>query len=468
MWGIEVFLWAVVLGFVLGSLDDLWIDGVHLFMRRFRRVFVFTHKKYKENSIAVLVPAWQESDVLEAMVRTNLARIQYQNYHWWIGVYPNDTATVNIARLLSKEFPDKISIVLTDRPGPTSKAHCLNQILRKLSEGPSWDWAVIHDAEDVIHPLSFALINEQYDPKYTDFIQLPIFSLPLPLSQWTAGTYLDEFAEVHLKELPVREWLGMPIPSAGVGTFFSHTILTRVHAEFGYTFDENNLTEDYEISQRIAALGGRQSFCLTKDETGEWIATREYFPKELTRSIRQKARWTTGICLQTWKKWGWFTLIRLRQLPARQRFLFLYAWWRDRKGLWSNPLTLFSWSLSLTWLSWMVLAQGQMLRFIEAHPLTNHLLTLNLFFVAVRFVQRTRFTLQISSPQQAALAGARTLLSQLIGISASLSALRNHRAARKSGGQPIRWDKTAHVFPTLEILSAAHPKKSIAEQGPPR
>ena len=72
---------------------------------------------------------WHEHGVLESMVLTNLKRINYKNYKWFLGVYPNDAETLDIATRLQAKYPDKVTMVVTDKPGPTSKAHCLNCVL---------------------------------------------------------------------------------------------------------------------------------------------------------------------------------------------------------------------------------------------------------------------------------------------------------------------------------------------------
>ena len=263
------FLFILIGGlFLLGALDDLFIDGVHLFFRvRPRSTSPNDWIRWRalpEQRLAIMIPAWQEASVLEAMVRTNLSRIRYSEYKWFIGVYPNDPATLSIAKDLESRHPGKVEVVVTDRPGPTSKAHCLNCILTHLEISRNQpDLIAIHDAEDVIHPDAFTAVNRL--GRGCDFIQVPIFSLPVPASDWVSGTYLDEFSEIHLKEIPVRKILGMPIPSAGVGTFFSASILEEMRCLYGYSFDERNLTEDYEISLRIRTpnhreMGGIRNF----------------------------------------------------------------------------------------------------------------------------------------------------------------------------------------------------------------
>jgi adsorption protein B len=457
----ELLFFSIGVLFLLGSVDDLLIDIAHFFHGikpiKISPLQWAVWRAQAEKPIAIMIPAWQESSVLRAMVRTNLARIQYHNYRWFIGVYPNDSETLEIARALSQEYPDKVVMVITDRPGPTSKAHCLNCIMRVIQgmvkiakkEGGGWipHYVAIHDAEDVIHPDAFTVINGQ--PDDLDFIQVPIFSLPVPASDWVSGTYLDEFAEIHLKEVPVRKVLKMPIPSAGVGTFFSLDLLFKMGERFHYWFDEENLTEDYEISLRIARLGGKQDFLLYLDEENQMIATREYFPHELGRSIRQKTRWTTGIGLQTMSKWrGYGSFANARH--SYRDLVTAYAIARDRKALWANPSVMFAWFvMTLFLLSVFMHAKGGVSGW--KHPswiLT--LLTANFILFGFRMFQRARFCAQIYGKAHGVLAIPRVALSTYINGVACIRALLQYFGAAKTQQQgKIAWDKTDHRFPDL-------------------
>jgi adsorption protein B len=433
----------IILGalFLLGAFDDLFMDTVH-WVKRLRPLKITPEqwkilRRFKEKRLAIMIPAWQESSVLEAMVKTNLRRIRYQNYKWFIGVYPNDPDTLRIAFDLQSKYPEKVEVVVTDRGGPTSKAHCLNNIYRKIEDcGYLPDFLAIHDAEDVIHPDAFTAVSVSGNNQ--DFIQLPIFSLPVPVTEWVSGTYLDEFAEIHLREIPVRKVLGMPIPSAGVGTFFSRTILQKIKERFGYVFDEGNLTEDYEISLRIARLGGRQEFLLIRDEKGEVVATREYFPHEFKRSVRQKTRWTTGIALQTTARWKAFGTLSKGGFSLKNLPLW-YALFRDRKSLWSNPALALAWGL---------LPLGLM----NPNSLGNSSLHLrvNLALFMVRLIQRARFCTKLYGWKHVLMSFPRVLLSNLINTLAGFKALFQYFSApRNQLRREIVWDKTDHRFPDL-------------------
>lgn len=460
---LEFLVFALGLLFLIGSLDDLLLDLVHA-VYRLRPIKISLSKwiewKSKEESpIAIMIPAWQESDVLEAMVTTNLKRLHYQNFHWFIGVYPNDEKTLSIALNLEKLHPEKITVVINKLPGPTSKAQCLNTILQVMTEGIArskqkneapWipRYVAIHDAEDVIHPLSFKAINAQ--DENLDFIQVPIFSLPVATSKWVAGTYLDEFADVHLREIPVRQKLRMPIPSAGVGTFFSYTILEQLNRRFHHWFEEGNLTEDYEISMKISRLGGKQSFLLVEDPLGDIIATREYFPSDFGRSVRQKTRWTTGIALQTMLRWGNYASpvkqMNWKTLMAR------YGIWRDRKSLWANPLVFFAW-IAIIVLMAMNYSRPLLMSSLNNNTVLSNLMMLNLILFACRILQKMRFTTKVYGFKHGLMTFPRLFLGSVINGVAAIKAIQQFSRSKKDNKtDQIVWDKTEHFFPTEEVL----------------
>lgn len=462
---LELAVLLLALIFLIGSLDDLILDLVHfLFKLKPKKVSMEEYlqwKKTEESPIAVMIPAWQEYDVLEAMVRTNLKRLQYENFHWFIGVYPNDEKTLKIALEMENLFPEKITVVVNNLPGPTSKAQCLNRILQVMTDGihraeenneTPWipRFIAIHDAEDVIHPLSFKAINAQ--DADMDFIQVPIFSLPVPTSQWVAGTYLDEFADIHLREIPVRQKLRMPIPSAGVGTFFSYRIMDILGRRFGTWFEEGNLTEDYEVSMKIARLGGKQMFMLLEDPMGDMIATREYFPADFGRSVRQKTRWTTGIGLQTMLRWGNYAS------PLNERnyktLMARYALWRDRKALWANPMVFIAWALMLISVI-MTFKNPMWMESLAHNKFLFVLMNLNLTLFAIRLLQRTRFTTTLYGWKHGLLTTPRLILGSVINGMAAVKAIKQFGEAKKENKtDKIVWDKTEHFFPSEETLDS--------------
>jgi bacteriophage N4 adsorption protein B len=226
---IDICFILLVFSITVFLIDDLFIDFYALIKQlkpiSLKRVDLF--KQSKQKNLAIMVANWKEEDVLEAMVRGNMANLPNENVHLFIGVYPNDTATYEIAKRMDLEF-ERVHLVVNELEGPTYKGQMLNQIIYQIlyfeeMNHIQFDAFVMHDSEDILHPHISYLYSHGLED--SDFIQTPVLSLDVSPLDFVAGTYLDEFAEVHSKDLLVRESLGAALPSAGVGTCLSRKLV---------------------------------------------------------------------------------------------------------------------------------------------------------------------------------------------------------------------------------------------------
>lgn len=195
-------------------------------------------------------------------------------------------------------------------PGPTCKADCLNWIVKAIflheEQYEMQFWRHRDDSEDVLHPLELHLFN--YLLPRMDMIQLPVTSLEREWYELVAGTYMDEFAEWHGKDMLVRESMSHVVPSAGVGTCFSRRALMALSSDAkDEPFNTQSLTEDYEVANHLGRLGMRMIFVrfpvqyrIVRHAWFGWkpdqevtvtmpLCVREYFPK-LFRSAYRAAR----------------------------------------------------------------------------------------------------------------------------------------------------------------------------------
>jgi bacteriophage N4 adsorption protein B len=425
---------------LISGLDDLVIDLFWL-CQTIRSQFGPTHSAQAVQAIpqkrtAVIIPAWHEFAVIQQMLEHNASIIDYENYDFFVGVYPNDPLTLTAVENAQRRVRN-VHWALVPHPGPTSKGDCLNWIYQnllehELSHGIAYDMVLMHDAEDMIHPQALRWAN--YYADHYGFLQIPVLALQTPWSNLTHGVYCDEFAETQTRDLPVRAAMGAFVPSAGVGTAITRKALDdlALHNQ-NRVFEPDSLTEDYEIGLRLQDIGCKQMFLpIQIDEDDTLVATREYFPTDFHTAIRQRTRWVTGIALQTWQRHGW-----------RGNWLRRYWFWRDRKGLIGSPLSLF---MSVLFLYGLHSGLWN-----HAESLAARLMPFTVALLLQRLVFRMACTARIYGPAMAYLAPVRVLWGNAINGIATVKAIhRFFRAMRRRERLP--WLKTEHQYPSREAL----------------
>ena len=417
-----------------------------------------------EKPLAIMVPAWQETGVIGKMAELAAITLDYENYHIFVGTYPNDPETQLDVDKVCAVFPNVHKVVCA-RPGPTSKADCLNNILDailqfEIQASLEFSGFILHDSEDVVSPLELRLFN--YLLPKNDLIQIPVYPFERSWQNFTCMHYLDEFAELHGKDVVVREALAGQVPSAGVGTCFSRkAVLALLEDGDGIAFDAQSLTEDYDIGFRLKEKGLKEIFVrfpviLDNSEaarkkllTGQSIrdsnviCVREYFPDTLATAIRQKSRWITGIVFQGYKTHRW-TLN-----PILNYFL-----WRDRKGAITNFIsfiaTIILFQLVLLWLYQNLWPDAyHFLSIFESSEWLMGFLWLNFFLMMNRIAQRIFFVSSYYGLIEGLLSVPRLFWGNYINFMANWKAVK--QVIAHSDVRRIAWDKTTHDFPTIGL-----------------
>lgn len=446
----ELLLFAAV-GILLGGLDDLLVDLLYGVRRLWRGLTVYRRFRRMNAAdlppagqggmLAVLIPAWDESLVIDAMLRHTLRAWAADRIHLFVGCYPNDPATIGaVARVALGEGAGRLTLVVTRRPGPTTKADCLNQLWSAVERweeerGEAALAIVLHDAEDVVHP-DAARLMAALVPRFA-LVQLPVLPLTASGSRWISGHYCDEFAEAHGKALLVREALGAALPSAGVGCAFRRAeFAAMARSRGGLPFDPGSLTEDYELGLRIGEAGGRGILVRMRDARGQLIATREYFPDTLSAAVAQKARWMVGIALAGWDRLGWHGTLGESWMRLR-----------DRRALLAALVLLAAYTGALlTLLVWV--ADGLMPRVVEPlAPWRQQLFAACALLLGWRLLVRALFVWRAYGLAEALRSVPRTVLANAISLLAARRALGRY-VGQLRGATPV-WDKTAHRFPDL-------------------
>ena len=445
----ELALFAAI-GFLLFAMDDLVVDLIYFARRLWRSLAVYSRyprafaaslpAPAKPGRIAVFIPAWDESAVIADMLRSTLRRWGDGDYRIFVGFYANDPLT---EAAIGQVEDLRIEAVLVEEYGPTTKADCLNRLYDALLAAEcrgAWTAKaiVLHDAEDLVHPLEIALFDVMTEK--AALVQLPVIPLPDPESRWISGHYCDEFAESHGKELVVREAVGASIPLAGVGCAIARDAIARLAADnHGHPFAAQCMTEDYELGLRVGAFADKTMFVRIPAVPGSrsLVSSRGHFPATLDAAVRQKARWIGGIALAGWERLGWSGGIGERWMRMR-----------DRRGPLAALLLVAGYMAILLWLQlWIARGLGAPV-VLAASPLLMGLLKVNAVLLAWRIAMRFGFVTATYGIGQGLLSIPRLLVGNVIAMLAVKRAVALH-----AKGGPKTWEKTRHIFPADERLA---------------
>jgi bacteriophage N4 adsorption protein B len=455
IWAMEVVARELALfagvGFLIGGIDDLIVDLIWIVRSAWRQIAIYPrHPRVDADSLslpaqpgrlAIFVPTWQEAPVIGGMIASALARIRHADWRLYVGCYPNDPDTIAAVERTAAGDP-RIRLVVGDRPGPTTKAGCLNWLWQAMldderTSGVPVKAVVLHDAEDMVHADELRLFDTLIE-RFA-LVQIPVHALPVRGLGWWAnllsGHYCGEFAEAHTKLVVVRETVGASVPSAGVGCAIARDTLARLAGGRRQgPFDPDSLTEDYELGLRIGATGGRGAFVRMPGADGRGlVSVRACFPHSIAAAVRQKSRWITGISLAGWDRLGWQGGLTERWMRMRDRRTLLAA------------LVLAAAYLALP--AWAIAWSGA---WIAHRPMPSllpaNLIVINLAMMVWRVAMRMAITARSHGWRIAVLTPLHMLIGNIVAMMAAVRALGLYAGLIRHGR--LRWDKTAHVLPT--------------------
>ena len=196
------------------------------------------------------------------------------------------------------------------------------------------------------------------------------------------------------------------------------------------------VTEDYILGVEAKREGFKCAFAAVSanaDEGLDFVATREFFPKTLAASIKQKARWVYGInfeavCRLGWKGGPWD----------------FYFFVRDRKGVITNFLP----PLSLLFLGLLVLGY---LDLSEMPPSLEPVFVLsiwaNLIALIVRYVVRVTACRKVYGMFDWFGVAVRWPVALYINMAAVFRAWKTYLGESEFATKPVVWSKTVHELP---------------------
>jgi len=281
-------------------------------------------------SYTILVPAYQEQDVIGGMVRC-LDQLDYpkDRLEALILVERRDTAT---KQAIADADPAPFIRIVEIPPGtPQTKPRSANAGLL-LAKG---DLIVIYDAEDRPDPGQLRTVAAQFAAADDSLacVQAKLMVANAGQSFITRQFALEYCLRYELT-LPGLARLGLPIPLGGTSNHFR----TRVLRELG-GWDAWNVTEDADLGMRCSALGYRVEVA-DSHTYGE-------MPHRITAWTKQRTRWLKGFMLtalvhtrnpaRTWRTFGRAGTITMLIFMAGTPLLYL-----------AQPITLAIWASHYT------------------------------------------------------------------------------------------------------------------------
>ncbi|MBI5402328.1 MAG: glycosyltransferase [Ignavibacteriae bacterium] len=295
----QILLWVTAIMLVISGLDDMYMDLLYwIYRKKYKDKMPDFNEMFDkdEKPIAIILGAWKESSVIGRTLSYAVRNLKYNNYRFFVGVYPNDPDTIRIVKEISKK-DSRVIACINPQNGPTTKADNLNSLYAGLCEYEKvygeFEIVLVHDAEDFMHPYALKLYNFLIGYKGYHGVQIPVIPIKSKLGGIFHRTYCDAFAEVHTKDMIVREAMDTFIPFSGTGMGFHRKAIyyleknnglqegkeVHIDAELTNTYFQNN-----EEAVKDDILVNDTSY---KDDPFESLNAKSYIPpRETPNQIR--------------------------------------------------------------------------------------------------------------------------------------------------------------------------------------
>ncbi|GGX66053.1 hypothetical protein GCM10011309_15450 [Litorimonas cladophorae] len=267
-----------------------WLSAIYAVVRLIA-IFSKKPKDYGAASLSddlppytVLVPLFHEAQMVDPLMR-GLAQLRYPSDKLEIVLITecvDPFTTQAVTKAIRNYGHSAFRQVIVPKGTPQTKPRALNFAL----QSSGGDFVTIYDAEDRPHPdqLLAAVSAFRTRPDWAA-VQAPLDYFNHG-DNWLTRQFALEYAALFHVWVPFLVRLGLPFPLGGTSNHMRRAPLDAIGG-----WDSHNVTEDADLSFRLAAVGHRIGFIHppTQEEAVSIFRDWRY----------QRARWMKGY-IQTW------------------------------------------------------------------------------------------------------------------------------------------------------------------------
>jgi cellulose synthase/poly-beta-1,6-N-acetylglucosamine synthase-like glycosyltransferase len=305
----------------------------------------------KEPSVSILMPAYNEEDVVEKALENSLS-LDYGNYEV---VFVDDGSSDSTLEK-AKQYSNDSKLRIMEHEQNKGKGHALNTALSHTDA----DYMIVQDADSIINS---RLIRKAASKMEADSGTGAVITSIRPLNTDTFVQKL-QIIEYTLTNFYRNVMSDVDLLDITPGAFSMYRTQQVKDLE---GFDTDNLTEDLELAWRIRRSG--KSIEMTFHESAH-----TEFPSTLRELYGQRVRWARGFISNAWKKkdmffnekYGWFGRFHL-PVQLLMPIISVIGFWMVAIG-WGQGLFSFAVNVSATGLSLPTLPGGDLQRMIMGFP----------------------------------------------------------------------------------------------------
>lgn len=316
---VETALWAIAT-----TLIALWVTRVYLhtlFAMTFGRVKKTENIPYRKGNhaknppfVSILLAVYNERRVIDRLLKA-VSAFDYPNCEI---IVADDSTDKLMAPILARWERRKGIKVIHRNSRAGFKAGALNNAIKHLN--PKSKYLLFFDADYLPTKEIVWRMLDDFSGKEVAAVQgYTKHTLNASQNIFTKSVSLA-FSSYCMVDVAARERLNGFIPVAG-----SVFMLTRESLEKVGGFNENSITEDWELSSRYAAMGYR----IVYDEK---ISVPAECPSTFMALVKQQMRWAEGIVRDT--KSNLMLMLGSPRASAMEKFDYLFYGFSSINGVW--------------------------------------------------------------------------------------------------------------------------------------